>query len=171
MTVRHPISRKSLPKLWLMTDERIGEDLWSAIAALPRGSGIVFRHFATEPTARSAIYDRIAKIARQRRLMLTRPDLARQPIRLGHAHSICEGIAARRAGAEAILVSPVHPTRTHPGARPLGVLRAARIARAVGLPAIALGGMTAVRFKRLERLGFVGWAAIDGLTPRLARDR
>jgi thiamine-phosphate pyrophosphorylase len=33
------------------------------------------------------------------------------------------------------------------------------------LPAVALGGMDAARFRRLARLGFVGWAAIDALTP------
>lgn len=154
-----------------MTDERMGEALWAAIQALPRGSGIVFRHFATEPEARIAIRNRIAMIARRRGLVLVQPGMARQPIRLGHAHSVREGRVARRKGAEALLVSPVHPTRTHPGARSLGVLRAARIARAVGLPAIALGGMTARRFKRLKPLGFVGWAAIDGLTPRPTNQR
>ncbi len=167
MAVRHPsIPPKRVPTLWLMTDERMGEALWTALARLPRGSGVVFRHFATEPVARAAIFAQISRIARRRRLIVVRAGVERQALRLHPAHSVREAIAARRRGADLILVSPVYPTRTHPGARPLGPLRAATIARAAGIPAIALGGMTRARFKRMKRLGFVGWAAIDGLTPR-----
>ncbi|MBP2278764.1 Thiamine monophosphate synthase [compost metagenome] len=165
MALRHPISERALPKLWLMTDERMGEALWAALAALPRGSGVVFRHFATPEAARIATFNRIATIARRRGLVLVRAGANRQPVHLGAAHSVREGMAARRAGAHAILVSPVYPTRTHPGARALGPVRAAQISRAVGLPAIALGGVTVRRFRGLKQLGFVGWAAIDGLTP------
>lgn len=168
MAVRHPISARALPTLWLLTDERMGEGLWAALAALPRGSGVVFRHFATPEAARIATFNRIAKLARRRGLVLVKPGGVRQPVRLGAAHSVREGMAARRGGADAVLVSPVYPTRTHPGARALGPVRAAQIARAVGLPAIALGGVTAHRFRLLKRLGFAGWAAIDGLTPRSA---
>lgn len=166
MVVRHPISRKALPKLWLMTDERMGAALWPALEALPRGSGIVFRHGATPVAERAVLRDRVRAIAQRRRLVLVQAGCPGQPVTLGAAHSITEGLAARRRGAQLVLVSPVFPTRTHPGARALGPLRAATIARAVGLPAIALGGMTRARFKRLKGLGFVGWAAIDGLTPR-----
>jgi thiamine-phosphate pyrophosphorylase len=56
-------------------------------------------------------------------------------------------------------VSPVHSTRSHPGQAPLGPAKALRIARAAGVPAIALGGMDAHKFARLE--GFHGWAGID----------
>lgn len=148
-----------------MTDERMGAGLWPALARLPRGSGVVFRHFATEPTERAAMLARIMRIARRRRLVLIEGGSAAQRQRLHPAHSIREAITARRAGAALVLVSPVYPTRTHPNARTLGPLRAAAIARAAGIPAIALGGMTRARFKRMRALGFVGWAAIDGLTP------
>jgi thiamine-phosphate pyrophosphorylase len=167
MPARHPsIPPKRLPTLWLMTDERMGEALWSALARLPRGSGVVFRHFATEPVARAAIFARVSQIARRRRLTVVRAGVRRQTPNLHPAHSMREAIAARRRNADMILVSPIYPTRTHPGARTLGPLRAAKIARTAGIPAIALGGMTRTRFKRMKSLGFVGWAAIDGLTPR-----
>lgn len=149
-----------------MTDERIGAALWDVLARLPRGSGVVLRHHATPPDERTALKRRVTTIARRRGLVLVdEADSRRSPIRIGRAHSIREGVAARRAGATMIFVSPVYPTRTHPGARALGPLRAAAIARAVGVPAIALGGMTAARFKRMRALGFVGWAAIDALLP------
>ena len=152
-----------------MTDERMGEALWAAVAALPRGSGIVFRHFATAAPERAILLDRLARLARRRGLVLIEAAAPRQPLHLHPAHSAAEAIAAARAGADLILVSPVYATRTHPGARPLGPVRAAIIARRVAIPAIALGGMTDARFKRLRKLGFVGWAAIDGLTPNQKR--
>ena len=94
---------------------------------------------------------------------------AQQPVRIHAAHSAIEAVIAHRNRADLIFVSPVYATRTHPGARPLGPLRAASIARHVEIPAIALGGMTEARFKRLRKFGFVGWAAIDGLTPHQKR--
>lgn len=167
MALRHPsIPPKALPTLWLMTDERMGEALWAALDRLPRGSGVVFRHFATTPAERAAIFARLARVAARRRLIVVRAGVTGQTLHLHPGHSVREAIAARRRKADVILVSPVYPTRTHPGARALGPLRAATIARAAGIPAIALGGMTRARFKRMKSLGFAGWAAIDGLTSR-----
>lgn len=151
--------------LWLMTDERMGDAIWPALARLPRGSGVVFRHFATAPAERAALFARVATLARRRGLVLLEGGGVAQRRLLHPAHSLREARAARRARATLVLVSPVYPTRTHPGDRALGPLRAAAIARAAGIPAIALGGMTRARFLQLRRLGFVGWAAIDGLTP------
>lgn len=62
-------------------------------------------------------------------------------------------------GADAVFVSPVFATRSHPGAEVLGVQGAERIARGLRVPVIALGGMDAARFGELD--GFYGWAAID----------
>src|SRR5439155_26981070 len=41
MHARHP-----LPRLWLMTDERQGDGLWAALERMPRGAGVVFRHYS-----------------------------------------------------------------------------------------------------------------------------
>jgi thiamine-phosphate pyrophosphorylase len=60
-----------------------------------------------------------------------------------------------------VFVSPVRATTSHPGQPPLGPERAGEIARATGVPAIALGGMDAEKFALLEREGFYGWAGID----------
>jgi thiamine-phosphate pyrophosphorylase len=38
-----------------MTDERLGDALWTALRRLPRGAGIVFRHYATPPAERRAL--------------------------------------------------------------------------------------------------------------------
>jgi thiamine-phosphate pyrophosphorylase len=59
------------------------------------------------------------------------------------------------------MLSPLFATRSHPGARALGLLRFAALSRATRLPVIALGGVDARRFERLRRIGTYGWAAID----------
>jgi len=76
------------------------------------------------------------------------------------AHDRAEAIQGWKAGADLLFVSPIHPTRSHPGAPSLGPARAARIGRGLGLSRIALGGMDAARFRAL-RGHFQGWAAID----------
>ena len=166
----------ALPTIWLMTDERLGEALWPAIMALPRGAGIVFRHHATDPAMRRTLFARIRKVAGRRGLVLIRAGATRLPgeqgvhnrigpgLRSAAVHSLAEGIAARRRGVDVVFVSPLFATRSHPGAAALGPLRAATIARQVGLPAIALGGVNAQRFRRLKVLGFHGWAGIDAWT-------
>jgi thiamine-phosphate pyrophosphorylase len=163
-----------------MTDERLGDALWSAIAALPRGSGIVFRHYRTPLAERRRLFAAVQAVARRRGLVLVRAgahrlgasedgvhNARRRPARgllTRSAHSAVEARAAARAGADLIFVSPVFSTRSHPDAPPLGPAAARRIARAFGGPAIALGGVTRAEGRRLMRLGFYGWAAIDAWT-------
>jgi thiamine-phosphate pyrophosphorylase len=165
MQRRHP-----LPRLWLMTDERQGEGLWGALQRLPRGSGVVFRHYGLAPAERRRLYERVRRIARQRRLILLAagPTLPRadgvhgkggRGIRSASAHSLREISAAARAGADIVFLSPVFPTRSHPGARTLGTRRFAALAHQTKLPVVALGGMDAGKARRLS--GAYGWAAID----------
>jgi thiamine-phosphate pyrophosphorylase len=155
-----------------MTDERLGDDLWRAIGHLPRGSGIVFRHYATPPTERRAMFRRVVRMARARGLIVVRAGErcgfnemgTHGPVRRGGglrtmpAHSRAEAVAALRRGADAVFVSPVFATDSHPGAPPLGVSGAQRIVQGLPVRAIALGGMNASRFR--ETRGFYGWAAI-----------
>ena len=64
------LRRQTLPRLWLMTDERLGERLLSAVERLPRGAGIVFRHYSLPESERRALFDRVKGVARRRRLLL-----------------------------------------------------------------------------------------------------
>lgn len=173
----HP--RQPLPRLWLMTDERQGEGLWSAVERLPKGAGIVFRHYSLPPAERRALFERVRQIARGRGLILLLAGTAkladawgadgshgRGPARDGGlrsapAHDLAEIKAAERNGADFLFLSPVFATRSHPDARPLGPLGFGRLARRTHLPVIALGGMNARRGRRLERHGAYGWAGID----------
>lgn len=174
MPRRHP-----LPRLWLMTDERMGEALWDALARLPAGSGVVFRHYALPLAERRALFARVAGVARRRRLVLLRAGEHRLgrgeagthgTARRAHglltrpAHDRREAIAAIRAGADAVFVSPVFPTQSHPGAPALGRIRFGLLVRGLEAPVIALGGMDAHRAAGLRRIGSHGWAAINAWT-------
>ncbi len=154
-----------------MTDERIGDRLLPTIRRLPPGSGIVFRHLATPRAERLALFRRIRRIAVARRLTLVSIDALAGS--RGHggklpftapAHDAREAATMRRAGAEILFVSPIHATRTHPGATPLGIRRAAAIGRERVRARIALGGMTERNWRTIRQHGFYGWAAIDALT-------
>jgi thiamine-phosphate pyrophosphorylase len=161
-----------------MTDERQGDALWDALERLPPGGGVIFRHYATPGPERRALFERVRRIARRRRLLLVlagtprdaaawRADGAhgvssfggsRPLVRTAPAHNRRQLITAQRS-ADLVLLSPVFPTRSHPGAKPLGPLGFADLARRAKSPVIALGGMTERRARRLH--GHYGWAAID----------
>lgn len=171
---RHP-----LPRLWLMTDERMGDALWTALERLPRGSGVVFRYYGLAQRERRALFAKVAKVAHRRGLLLVRAGRQRlgrgeagvhggrarpELISTRPAHSRREAIAAIRQGVDALFVSPVFPTRSHPGAPVLGRVRLGLMIRDLRVPVIALGGMNAQRAKGLAALGVYGWAGIDAWT-------
>lgn len=79
------------------------------------------------------------------------------------AHS---GGAIARAFAQrldAVLVSPVFPTTSHPGGQTLGVCHFARLCRMSRLPVYALGGISAVTLRRLNGLSIAGIAGISAV--------
>ena len=178
---RVPIRQSPLPILWLVSDARNDAALERALARLPRGSGLIFRHYHLEPEARRKRFGKLARLARGRGHRIVLAASARQArawgadgaygsagtlaggpamLRLVTAHSLAELGHVRRAHADAILLSPVFPTRSHPGAGTLGPARFRLIARHARLPVIALGGMT---LHRARTLGWKNWAAIDGI--------
>jgi len=175
-----------IPSLWMFTDERQGEDLWGALAKLPRGAGVVFRHKRGTAAQRRALFERVYRIARRRRLLLILSGSEHEARRWGAdgahcrtpspprfgtapAHDLREIRAAERSGAAAIFLSPLYKTRSHPGAPSLGPMRFAALARATRLPVIALGGMTPANGAAAMRIGAAGWAGIDAWSSRSAR--
>ena len=80
-------------------------------------------------------------------------------LRLVTAHSLHEIGMAQRLRADAVLLSPVFPTRSHPGTNVLGPVRFRLLARHAQVPVIALGGVNAHRARGLK---WKKWAAIDG---------
>jgi thiamine-phosphate pyrophosphorylase len=173
------------PRQWLMTDERLGDRLWDAIARLPDGeSGIVFRHYATPEREREAFGLTIAEACRARSIVLAVAGDSGLAQRLGAdlvhnpswppgdmpfslpVHTFDEAARASALGAAVVFVSPVRPTRSHPDRVALGPSAAAQMAEVARVPAIALGGMNARAFAALPERVFYGWAGIDAwLSP------
>lgn len=153
------------------------------LALLPRGSGLIFRHYHLLPQARRARFRALARIARRFGHRIVLAGSARQArhwaadgaygdarkltqgpatLRLMTVHNLRELGATHRTRADAVLLSPVFPTRSHPGAPTLGPVRFRLLAKRARVPVIALGGMTARRARRLGRSGEARrWAAID----------
>jgi thiamine-phosphate pyrophosphorylase len=178
--------RKALPSLLFFTDPVRTPDPAAIAARLPRGAGVVFRAFGAPDAVETG--RTLARICRRRGLMLlvgADPRLARRlhadglhlPERLSSkarrhrgrfhvtvaAHSLPAALRAQRAGAEAVVVSPVFPSRSPSAGRPIGLRRLAALARRVRLPVYALGGVNTGNARRLTATGIVGIAAIEGL--------
>lgn len=173
---------QTLPDLWLLSDERNDALLERALRRLPRGSGFIYRHYHLAPEERVARWFELRRIARSRAHIVILADSALTArewgadglygapralypttnlLTLAAAHSLHEIGLANRARADAVLLSPVFPTRSHPDAPALGPVRFRLLARHASTPVIALGGMTALT---VRRLAWPRWAAIDGLS-------
>ena len=180
-------ARKGLPALLFFTDPARTPDPEAIARRLPPGAAVVFRAFgATDAEARGA---RLLAIARERRLKLligADAGLAARlgahgvhlPERLAHrarrlkaahpdwlitaaAHSPRAARRALLAGADAVVVSAVFPSRSASAGPPMGPVRLAILTRGLGGPAYALGGVDNKTARRLKDAGLVGLAAVD----------
>lgn len=191
---RHHPPLPGLPRQWLLSDARAAADPVQLAALLPPGSGIVLRHDDLASGVRWRLLRRLIRTARARRLIVLlagTPAMARrwgadgihlrQPFahravqahRLGllltmPVHDAREAHRARQLQVDGAFISPLHPTRSHPGAPALGKAAWLRLARQAGGRAIALGGMTPARARALNRASRSGhaWAAIDAWTGK-----
>jgi thiamine-phosphate pyrophosphorylase len=186
---RKASTKRMLPALWLFTDERVDEAaLLRAVERLPRGAGIVFRHYGLEPGARYRLFRVVHAAARKRGLLILlagnaadaaalKADGWHAPARFRPMRGVgarlirtvpCHGQRnlheAERAGADIAFLSPLFATRSHPHGATLGPVRFGLWARNSSVPVVPLGGMTAKRARRLKSLGGYGWAAIDALS-------
>jgi thiamine-phosphate pyrophosphorylase len=77
-------------------------------------------------------------------------------------HDLDEARAAQAEGADYLFLGPVFPTATHPDRAPagLGILR--DVVR-LGLPVVAIGGVTVERVREIRDAGAYGVAAIRAL--------
>jgi len=180
---------KALPRLLFFTDPARVASPEAVIAALPRGAGVVYRAFAAPDALAKG--RSLAQLARRRglvflvgadaglasRLMadgvhLPERTLARarglrreRPRWLvtGAAHSAAALALARRAGLDAVALSPAFASRSPSAAKPLGVLRFAQLVGGARRPVYALGGIRADNARRLVRPGVAGLAAVEAL--------
>jgi thiamine-phosphate pyrophosphorylase len=160
-----------------MTDERLAGGLLDVVARLPRGAGILFRHYGLPDSQRRALF-RLVRLRAPGHLLLLAGSAAQaaawgadgshgrgrgdgRGLRSAPVHDFAEIRSAERDGADLLFLSPVYPTRSHPGGRTLGLARFAWLARRTALPVVALGGMNEERGRRLVSFGAYGWAGID----------
>ena len=173
-----------LPPLALLTDDDRHADALAAARALPRGSLVVVRSRAA--ARRAVLAQALLLLARSRGLSVLVADDPALASRLGAdgihlperrareaahwralhprwiitaaAHAPC---AMSLEHLDAVFLSAVFATASHPGRAALSATRANIIARALPVAVYALGGIDA-RKARLLR-GFVGIAAIGAL--------
>ncbi|HEX3756681.1 MAG TPA: thiamine phosphate synthase [Rhizomicrobium sp.] len=169
--------------LVLMTDERKADWICAA-KALPRGSVVIIR--ARDAASRTNLLRQLRPIPYLRLLVADDPRLAMEAeglhlpeahlrqaphwrakhpgwIITAAAHSLGALLAAREV--DAVFLSPVFASASHPRARALTPVRAALIAAAATrkkIPVYALGGMEARNAALLAR-SFSGIAAVSSL--------
>lgn len=174
-------ARQPLPAIWLISDARNDAVLDRALRELPRGSGFIFRHYHLPAPDRRARFDQLCRIANRHGHMIALAGTRAQARRWGAdkaygsdgqlvpVHTLRE--LRRAARAEAVLLSPVFPTRSHPGGKALGPLRWRLIAARSTVPVIALGGMNPRRARHLKALHWAGIDAFCGkVNPGIPKD-
>ncbi|HLB82859.1 MAG TPA: thiamine phosphate synthase [Gemmatimonadales bacterium] len=182
----------ALPRLHAITDDRIARrpDLDDVARALAAGGG-EWLAFHARGRALSGLehYDLAVRLSRcppARLFVNDRLDVAlavgSAGVQLGLAsldpqdarrleprwwigksvHDLGEAEAARAGGADYLLVGPLYRTATHPDREPLGLDALGPII-GLGLPVIAIGGVTPQRAGEVRRAGAYGVAAIRSL--------
>jgi thiamine-phosphate pyrophosphorylase len=174
--------------LLFFTDPVRTPDAEALVAALPRGTGLVFRAFGAADAQVRGV--RLRRIARARGLTLLVGADAALAARIGAdgvhlperaaaksrrlkrahpgwivtcaAHSLPAALRARRFGADAAVVSAVFPSRSPSAGPPIGPMRLARLVSAAGLPVYGLGGVNNETARRLKDAGLVGLAGVEG---------
>ncbi len=174
-----------------MTDQGRLPDPEAAVRKLPRGSAVIVRDPGWPE--REMLARRLRPICRARRLKLMIAADARLAYALGAhglhlperqliagrrvwrrwrrpgflitaaAHGSRALVTAQRLGVDAVLLSPVFPTSSHPGRPALGALRFARLVRLSTVAVYALGGITAATARRLSGSGVAGFAGISAI--------
>ncbi|HXJ31689.1 MAG TPA: thiamine phosphate synthase [Gemmatimonadales bacterium] len=188
--------KRALPRLHAITDERIArrvdlDDILDALAGVDmaahaRGHALSGReHYdlsvrlAARPPVRLFVNDRldVALAAGAEGVQLSRAGLLPVDARrlapdwwIGcSVHSPDEARTARDWGADYLLVGPVYHTTTHPTVSPLGLPALGAVVQ-LGLPVIAIGGVTPERARELAGAGAYGVAVIraiwDAADPR-----
>jgi thiamine-phosphate pyrophosphorylase len=187
---KHTFPIRALPKLWVMTDVVRLPDPSPIIAQLPVNSAVVIRHPDAKIRRALAVRVHSLCKARRVKLLISDDwrsvaalgaDGVHLPersttymsagLRLFHrskriivtaaSHSERVIHKAYVAKCDAVFVSPVLPTQSHPTTRALGRVRYAQWARGAQMPVIALGGIT---FNTLRSLNDTCTSGVAGIS-------
>lgn len=156
-----------LPSLFALTDPVRTPDPSALAKGLPRGTGLIYRHFGAGD--RREVAAKLATISKKRGLLFLVANDGRLARVVGadgvhwpemnlaearkwagafqimtcSAHSRAALQRAGRAGVDAALLSAVFPSTSQSAGPPTGALRFRTLARQAGFPVYALGGITA----------------------------
>jgi thiamine-phosphate pyrophosphorylase len=180
-----------LPPAFFLTDPARSPDVARVIERLPRGFGVIWRHFGAPDRVETG--RRLARACRRRGLILLvsgDPALALaigargvhwpedrlkgvrlRPAGLIETAAAHSGRAVRRAarlGVDAVLLSAVFPSQSTRAGRPMGAVRFRQLARKAPLPVFALGGINAANAASVMHHA-AGWAAIEGVLEAWGR--
>jgi len=175
------------PSFFYFTDDKRGKNPVQMALALPKDTGLVFRHY--DHPERSSLARQIADITRKRGLTLFVAKSAKLAAQVGAygchlpthmmgrlpllkykyptlhfsvaCHSVWDLCQTQNLGADMAYLSPLYPSRSHPTARALSPLAVASQVRSLYLPVYGLGGINWNRWAQLQDLGFAGFGAID----------
>jgi thiamine-phosphate diphosphorylase len=75
-------------------------------------------------------------------------------------HSLQSAVEAERDGADFVIFGPVWPSESHAGEQSQGLESLAAVAHALGIPVLAIGGVTEDRITECKAAGAAGYAAI-----------
>ncbi|MEQ1610888.1 MAG: thiamine phosphate synthase [Hyphomonadaceae bacterium] len=181
----HARNGRRLPRVWFLTDPARVSDPVAIARRLPRGWGVIYRHFGAKD--RLLVGAGLSRICRQRGLVLlvsADPALAayiradgvhwpearlrgvrgRRPhsIETASAHSRAALACAHAFGVDAVFLSPVFPSHSPSAGKALGALRFRQIARTAPLTVYALGGVNERNAARAIPHS-AGYAAIEAV--------
>ena len=181
----HTTSGRPLPRAFFVTDPVRAPDPLKVVKRLPRGFGVLWRHFGE--STRLATGLALARACRRRGLVLlvaNDPALARRigaagvhwperqlrgvrvrwpgQIETAAAHSRAALARAKLRGVDAVFLSAAFPSRSPSAGAPLGALRFNRLALTSPLPVYALGGIAPDNAARIAKHA-AGWAAIEAV--------
>jgi thiamine-phosphate pyrophosphorylase len=178
----------ALPRAFAMTDNARAPAPETLLAGLPAGGAVILRH--PDPAELRRMAERTVPLAHRlgakvlvsgdtrtalaagadgvhlpEALLARRPALGRLRPKPGWivtaaAHGKRALRLAEAAGVDAVLLSPVLKTKSHPDAPALGALRFAALCRGCRLPVVALGGIKRGDVRRLRHSGLAGVAGI-----------
>jgi thiamine-phosphate pyrophosphorylase len=75
-------------------------------------------------------------------------------------HSLESALRAEGEGADYVVFGPVWASASHPGSTPAGIKALADVAHALGIPVLAIGGVTEERIAECRAAGAAGFAGI-----------
>ena len=177
----------NLPSTLFLTDTDRTPDAVKVIRGLPRGSGVIYRHYGIQGRAKLA--KDLSLLCRQLHIFFIVANdwrlaisvnangvhLPEYAVRNWHkfqvrnprflvtcaAHSQRSIWNAIHAGVDAVLVSPVFTTDSHQKNNPLGLIKFSNMCRISPIPIYALGGITGHNVRRIQNSAFFGLAGIS----------